>query len=335
MIRLDDTSNRVGVYGWSGNTGGVHRHRIGEPLRVLAELGVHAETGDQLDDAVLERVDTVLAHAINDERCSEAWQMLAKVGAHRLVLDVDDWVWAPDWAPMRAGWTSDHVDRLFRNVEVAHVVTTPSEVIADYLARYNRNVHVVPNTVPAYTLTLERGSDRPTLGQQTSLSHQRDWTSSVQRHIARFLNTFPTWHLNLYGDIGNDDPDAFGGRLHHMPWQSDERAYYTALAVCDAGIGPLRDTPFNRAKSSLRAVEYAALGIIAILPDLPPYRGWVIDGITGILIKPHQTLYGALCALAGAEQDTRDAMSAAARKRAAAWTTEAAIRKWVTAWESQ
>ncbi len=323
----------AGVHGLTPGVSGVHRHRITEPIRVLAALGENATWGPELSEDTLAGCDTVLAHELHEEHELPGWLELARRGTHRMVLDVDDVVWRPDWAPMREAWTDDALERLWQAVRVAHVVTTPSTVIAEHLTRYNRNVWVVPNTVPAYVLDIARPVDRPlSLCQQTSSTHQRDWTTSVQRHIARWLNTFPDWHLNQYGEIINADPDAFGGRLHHRTWESDPRAYYRAVAGNDVGIGPLRDTPFNRGKSALRAIEYAALGIIAVLPDLPPYRGWVDDGVTGLLVHPHQTLYSALCAVANADQVVRDKMSAAARERAAAWTTEASITNWVEAW---
>lgn len=321
----------TGVHGLTAGVSGVHRHRITEPIRVLAELGENATWGPELSEETLAGCDTVLAHELHEEHELPGWLELARRGTHRMILDVDDVVWRPDWAPMREAWTDDALGRLWQAVRVAHVVTTPSTVIAEHLTRYNRNVWVVPNTVPAYVLELERTVGTPTLVQQTSSTHQRDWTSSVQRHLARWLNTFPDWHLRLYGEIGANVED-WGGRVTRAPWQSDPGAYYASLACGTVGIGPLRDTSFNRGKSALRAIEYAALGIIAVLPDLPPYRGWVDDGVTGLLVHPHQTLYGALCAVANAEPDVRDKMSKAARERAAAWTTEASITNWVEAW---
>jgi hypothetical protein len=327
-----DTTGRVGVYGWSPGSGGVHHHRIAEPIRVLAESGCVATTGVQLDDAVLSTVDTVLVHTLHDERNSYAWELLAKSDTHRLVLDVDDWMWSPDWKPFKDHYTPEVLGRLYRNVELAHVVTTPSEVIAEYLARYSDNVHVVPNTVPAW-LTTWTMPDRPapTVGYQGSSSHVRDWPTSQQRQLGRFLAAHPQWHVHLYGQF--DAVDGPPDRTRITPWQGSVDAYYRSISM-DIGIGPLANTAFNRAKSSLRAVEYAALGIVAVLPNLPPYRGWVTDGVTGRLVHGHQTLSGVLADVAADPEHLAD-MSARARERALQWTTEAAIWKWVQAWASR
>jgi glycosyltransferase involved in cell wall biosynthesis len=50
----------------------------------------------------------------------------------------------------------------------------------------------------------------------------------------------------------------------------------------DIGLAPLRDTPFNRAKSDIKALEYAALGAAGVLSDLAPTgRGGRAPGDSG------------------------------------------------------
>ena len=325
------TVHRTGVYGWSPGSGGVHRHRIAEPLRVLRTLGYNAQSGHQLDDVILSQVDTVLVHTLNDERNSYAWELLAKSDSHRMVIDVDDWMWRPDWKPFRDSYTPDRLARLFRNVELAHVVTTTTDVIAEYLSRYNSNVHVVPNTVPAWLLDHPSPyRERPVVGYQGSTHHMADWTVDDQNQLGRFLTRNPDWLARFYGNFTITGAD---GRVEVIPWQPDHEVYWRTMSM-DVGIGPLRNTPFNRAKSSLRAVEYAALGVVAVLPDLPPYRGWVDDGVTGRLVRPGQRLSRILGDLA-AQPHQLAAMAANARLRAAQWTTEASIGRWIGAWNSR
>ncbi len=328
-----DTRHRVGVYAWSPGTGGVHHYRIAEPLRVLASNGYPASTGIELSDPILETVDTVLGHMLHTEEATEAWQRLAKLDSHRLVLDVDDAMWAPDWHPFARHYTPDVLARVYANVRAAHVVTTPSEVIAEHLAKYNRNVWLVPNTVPAWLLDHRMPDrDRPTIGWQGSPSHAQDWTHAQQLNLAKFLVRNESWGLHLYGT----NPGGFarfGQRCLYTPWVNSVDDYHRRLSF-DIGIGPLRDTQFNRSKSGLRAIEYAALGIVSVLPDLPPYRRWVRDGITGRLVRSHQTLRGVLQEVAD-DQPGRLAMATNARATARNWTTEARIKDWVTAWESR
>jgi hypothetical protein len=148
--------------------------------------------------------------------------------------------------------------------------------------------------------------------------------------VSKFLARHPDWRIHLYGAF--TEVEGPRDRVSVTPWQPIGD-YYRSMSF-DVGIGPLASTAFNRAKSSLRAVEYAALGIVAVLPDMPPYRGWVHDGTTGRLVHSHQTLSGVLAEVA-ADDDHRTKMATAARELALHWTTEASIGKWVDAWASQ
>ncbi len=332
MTETETTEHRVGVYGWSTGTGGVHYHRIAEPLRVLASHGITAFTGTELGDAQLCQVDTVLTDKLHDEQATKAWHELADRDSHRLVLDVDDVMWQPDHGPFQRHYTPDVLARLWSNVERAHVVTTPTAVIAEHLARHNRNVHVVPNTVPSWLTSWQMPHrERPTIGYQGSPSHLRDWTGPVRRQFLQFLLEHQDWGIHFYGL----EPGEWATVTHalHTRWQPPGPTYYASLSM-DVGVGPLRDTPFNRGKSALRAIEYAALGIVAVLPDLEPYRGWVEDGVTGRLIGRGQTLRGVLREVA-ADPGARILMARTARERAAFWTTEAQINRWVDAWASR
>ncbi len=52
----------------------------------------------------------------------------------------------------------------------------------------------------------------------------------------------------------------------------------------DIGIAPLADTGFNRCKSSLKALDYAALGLPVLASDRDVYRGTLADGPGGRLL---------------------------------------------------
>jgi glycosyltransferase involved in cell wall biosynthesis len=50
------------------------------------------------------------------------------------------------------------------------------------------------------------------------------------------------------------------------------------------GLAPLLDTPFNRGKSPIKAMDYAALGLTVLASDTPVYRGSIADGPAGQLV---------------------------------------------------
>ena len=52
----------------------------------------------------------------------------------------------------------------------------------------------------------------------------------------------------------------------------------------DIGIAPLADTGFNRCKSSMKALDYAAMGLPVLASDRDVYRGTLADGPGGWLL---------------------------------------------------
>jgi glycosyltransferase involved in cell wall biosynthesis len=331
-----------GIYAWAGGAGGCNYFRQLEPLRVLIDQGVNGMWGPLLTNDELQRFDTIQVHQLNEPRASVAWQKLARHGAHRLIIDVDDDVWNPDFLALKLGFTAERLSTLESNLRVAHVVTTPSPVLAEKLLDFNRNVWVVPNTVPAWLLdhrpvrnrTHRRGYplSQRYIGWQGSDHHRLSMTPLVLVQLRDFMRNHQGWSWRIYGPHrveweGNQD------RIEYTPWQQDVDSYYRSVAI-DVGIGPLQRTPFTAAKSSLRAIEYAAMGVPAVLSDEPPYRGWVTPD-TGFLIDPDRR-YGWFEALdlLARNPDLAKKMGRAARERARMWTTEAAITAWVEAWNS-
>ncbi len=53
----------------------------------------------------------------------------------------------------------------------------------------------------------------------------------------------------------------------------------------DVGLAPLIDTSFNRCKSPIKVLDYAALGMAVLASDIDVYRGSVADGPGGMLVR--------------------------------------------------
>jgi glycosyltransferase involved in cell wall biosynthesis len=79
------------------------------------------------------------------------------------------------------------------------------------------------------------------------------------------------------------------------------------------GLAPLLDTPFNRSKSSIKALDYAALGLAVLASDTPVYRGSIADGPAGRLVaNTPEAWYAALTWLVR-NRDERHAVASRAR----------------------
>ncbi|MDB5037829.1 MAG: hypothetical protein JWQ35_1357, partial [Bacteriovoracaceae bacterium] len=103
------------------------------------------------------------------------------------------------------------------------------------------------------------------LGWGGSMGHLPDLFSFLPV-IRELISEIP--HLKLYL-MGNDAIpnylDISPDRFHFVPWGSME-SYFQFLESLHIGFAPLLDTPYNRCRSDIKAVEMSSRGVLPILP---------------------------------------------------------------------
>jgi glycosyltransferase involved in cell wall biosynthesis len=107
---------------------------------------------------------------------------------------------------------------------------------------------------------------------------------------------------------------------------------YYKLYDFDIAIAPLADRPFNKAKSHLKALEAAARGVPIVAQDMEPYREFVVDGVTGYLVRSGEEWTKRLTELIHDEQ-AREEMGAAAKVVASRYTMQGNWELWQAAYE--
>lgn len=325
------------VYGWNAGTGGCGWYRVREPLRGMSLLNIDTAWGAALDEEIVSSYDTILVHILWQEAESEAWEILAREGAHKLVFDIDDDVWQYDSSTENAKhYTPERLARVERNIRISSLVTTPSETLAQRI--YERGLHdkiwILPNYVPESVLSLPRQlPDSFTVGYQGAPQHKID-LELINEELYKFLVKSQDAKLRFYGPGEIKAPGWPTDRLEFFPWESDVMRYYSSLAM-HVGIAPLTRIPFNDAKSAIRAVEYSALGIPAIYSNRDPYRSWVIDGVNGFIVPDDEPRewsrrLSRFYRMPGLVKK----MSDKARDMAKEWTTEKNAGGFVRAYES-
>ncbi len=92
--------------------------------------------------------------------------------------------------------------------------------------------------------------------------------------------------LQLIGGIGEDKSTPWYERLEvpkgHAPYPRFVR-WLRRTAAWDFGLAPLVAHPFNEAKSALKFLEYAALGVPGIFSRVGEYPQVIEDRRTGLL----------------------------------------------------
>ncbi len=89
--------------------------------------------------------------------------------------------------------------------------------------------------------------------------------------------------------------------------------YYRFVATLDIGIAPNRDAGFNRARSDVKFLEYAAYGAVPVVQRLTPYLSSVKDGQTGFFFDSPEQLVQVLSHLVAAPQTQERVREAAHR----------------------
>jgi glycosyltransferase involved in cell wall biosynthesis len=101
-----------------------------------------------------------------------------------------------------------------------------------------------------------------------------------------------------------------GGFSHYPAFVSWLRSVSGSWHI---GVAPLRDTAFNRSKSDLKFLEYAALGLPGVFSDVDPYSRTVRDGATGLLVPNDEDAWCAAIVRIAEGTDVGVQMASAAR----------------------
>ncbi len=221
--------------------------------------------------------------------------MRVHMDAHRfnipVIYEIDDLLWElPEGHPDKE--THYYTDALLPMLVAAWTadgITVPSNGIKEYLSWLNPNIFVLPNYLNLKLWAMRNPelsqSETVSIGYIGGDSHLPD-LQMISSAILDILNSyqgrvkFTSWGLK--------PPDEL--RDHPLvEWHALTPGNYAAFAeYCnqqhfDIYIAPLKNSLFNRCKSSIKILEYTSLGITGVSSDLDPYSEVINQGVTGLL----------------------------------------------------
>lgn len=306
----------------------------------LLHLGHDVQTSQTMGQWAQEEADVIVGQRVAPLGPSSMWQIVAsKRKRPRMVYEVDDDLFSIDARtnPSGAFFRRPDIRRnMIDNMRAADMVTVSTEPLAEVARQFNPNVAVLPNCVRrevlATPLPARRGADGSTTwyGWQGSQTHGEDW-DVARDAVGDILSEDDGAHMRFVGAAYPQGLPLDTGRVHHLDWTTDIARHYHRVARFDVSLAPLKDTPFNRSKSALRAIESLALGVPVVASDVPAYRGWVTPE-TGFLVRSRKQWVAAMRELR--DPALRLAMGDAGRKAAEAWTMDTNIHRWVSAYRS-
>jgi glycosyltransferase involved in cell wall biosynthesis len=251
----------------------------------------------------------------------------------KLIWETDDDLWSIDPTNARAAavFTPELLKAVENCASTAHMVTVTTEPLAEVMRKFNPNVHVIPNHVDAGLFEVQRTrAPRLTIGWAGGDSHYRD-LKMIAPQLRRFLDRNPEVDMHFIGADYRDETRLWG-RSRHTGWSPRLIEYYQNIDF-DIGLAPLVSSIFNRSKSHIKALEYAALGIPVIASDEAPYRDFVIDGVTGFLVR-HELDWGSRLRDLVNDDAMRESMGAKAREHAQTFSMKEGWRLWESAYRS-
>ncbi len=150
----------------------------------------------------------------------------------------------------------------------------------------NDNCEVFPNQIPHIPHKRpEKKGTKVIIGWGGSHGHLEDmaeiadslieWVNKQPNASLHLMCSEPIWKLF--------DPLPENKKKRTLPGSMED--YYNFLRTIDIGIAPLKDTAFNRSRSDVKFLEYAASGVVPVMAYMEPYTNSVDTGKTGFLFK--------------------------------------------------
>jgi hypothetical protein len=216
---------------------------------------------------------------------------------HKPVLyDMDDLlVEIPDEHSHSGDYIGELLAMLYAILE-ADVVTASSSPLVDYLSELNPNTKLVNNYLNDQLWTMvdpkvtESDNQKVTIGYMGGQTHHADLVEVADtllklsdKYSDRLKYRF--WGVRPPPELLNS-PSTEWIKLNQEDYTKFARFFIQQ--DCDILIGPLKDNEFNRSKSSLKFLEYCALGVPGVYSKLPPYEAIVQHGVNGYLASSAQ-----------------------------------------------
>lgn len=279
--------------------------RLIRPLRHpslagIVEAGFDTHYDGRSVDAVL--VDRLWRPDVSLALAEELCDRTRAAGA-RLLYALDDNLL--DLRAERGDWPSEEQERVVELLlRRADGVLVTTDALARRFATLNPNIEVLPNALDERLLVrrsphsgdraVEPFGPRPVvIGYMGTYTHDADLAMVLPALRAVCARAPGAVRFELVGVAGRSSTlDGLAGLPHRIVrGKAPEHEYplfmvwFTSNIRWDVAISPLRDTPFTRAKSDVKFLDYAAAGAAPVASKHPAYEGTIDHGETGWLVE--------------------------------------------------
>ena len=257
------------------------------------DAGALGDIAPAFDGYVLPRISWPAEH----RKVAEDWFSLVRASGKFVVYEADDDVFTERETQRRVelDWTdgksleeleSERGERVWAMQQCDGVTVSTQRLATIVRQLTDKPVIVVPNAIDLrWFREVVRRSKRQvpglTVGWAGGRRHDRD-VEDMATAWGNLARRFPAVTFVVQGHqpqviIDNVPPE----RLAVLPWLPPE-TYPVGIRQVDIGCCAVADTPFNRAKSPIKAMEYAAAGA-AVVASPTLYAGLVDHGYSGLI----------------------------------------------------
>ena len=244
--------------------------------------------------------DTVVLKGLHSRGIPHQMKIAQDLG-QRLIVDVDDlYDDLPDWHPAAPTWDPTKAkvtnkEYFIQTLMQADAVTVSTDYLLSRYSQMRDNVFLIRNSINLDVMHQREasGTNRPVIGWVGQVVKRPMDIESLRWWLPEFLesNDLAFHHSGDDGAIATRSFAETAGfdpnRATTIPGQAIE--FYFKKSFCfDIGIVPLVDEPFNRAKSFLKGLEYAASGIPFVAQALPEYQFLSNMGIGRVANSPDE-----------------------------------------------
>jgi len=165
----------------------------------------------------------------------------------------------------------------------ALIVSTP--YLKEIYAEFNDNIYVIPNCMDLQKwckLRKRNNKGKITVGWAGGAAHNDD-LDIIEPAIDVITAKHPEVEFCFVHGISPGLKDKKNVRWSRQYMRIDQYPSYLAKQGFDIGLAPLVDNAFNRGKSNLRFLEYAALGVPCVASDVGHFKETIDTGVDGFL----------------------------------------------------
>jgi len=267
-----------------------HKVAFGPPA-FTSEFGFGVRTSKTTADFGF---DVVVLKMMMDRWVPKHMQIAQNLG-QRLIVDVDDHYDGIHEDNIAATYTDPNVNKV-RNrehyravVQTADLLTVSTPFLHDYYAPLVRDVVTVKNSInPNQFGKREMRNKKPVLGWAAAMN----WRSSDADTAVPWLGEFLEEHDLMFHHAGHmPDAPVFAEKAGVNPDRmilTPMRPLYRYHEMLDFDIGLvlLSEIDFNRAKSNIKGLEYAASNIPFVAQGLPEYETLALQGVGRVAYTP-------------------------------------------------